>query len=208
MIFCPSEEFIPIPTSTSKSYYDVKIKAAAACKAAELLLVEGHKNVEITEENVDDAIDVAKNIIAGKNISEMQEAQLNNAISTPAGAILVQSILKQYNHEILHEGVKLRNYITNRLIVESDSPDPKIRLDALKTLGKIGGIDLFVERKEFVIQNRSTVDLENTVREKMKKLMGITDAENAVIRQEIVIKRPEVTVENELGGLSTMFEGK
>lgn len=206
MITCHSEEFIPIPTPTNKPYFDIRVKVAAACKAAELLLNEGYdgEGKELDEGIKDDANGVVKDMVLG-NAPPLQ--QLNNTISTPAGALLVHSILKQYDTEILEETKRMRNYITNRLIVESDHPDPRIRLDALKTLGKIGGVDLFIEKRELTIQNRSTLDLETTLRDKLQRIMGTVGAEEAVIRSEVVAARPEVSAKSELEGLKELFRG-
>lgn len=198
MITCRSEEFIPIPTPVNRPYFDVRVKAAAACKAAELLLSEGYsgEGKEVTDEIKKEVAEATKEI-AVNDITPTPK--INTVLSTPAGAVLVHNILKQFDSDILEQTKRMRNYVTNRLIIESDNPDPKIRLDALKTLGKIGGVDLFIERREVTIQNKSTVDLENTLRDKLQRIMGVTTAEDAVIRNEISAK-------SELGGLKGLFK--
>jgi hypothetical protein len=75
----------------------------------------------------------------------------------------------------------LRHYVTNRLIIESENPDARIRMRALEMLGKVSDVGLFTERTEITVNNRSTVDLENTLKDKLRKLMGTEDAEEAVV---------------------------
>lgn len=179
MITCEVEEHIPIPTGASKSYKDVRAKAVAACNAAQLLEKEGY--------NADDASlkqskDAAKAILT--SLAKGQEPQanvVNNALSTPGGAYFVRSILQEYDMEIVHEAKSLRHYVTNKLIIESDNNDARIRMKALELLGKISDVGLFSDRTEVTITNRSTGELEDVLKSKLKKLMGNAEVQDAVI---------------------------
>lgn len=100
---------------------------------------------------------------------------------SPEGAIFVKNLLTQYDMEIVQEAKRLRNYVTNKLLIESENPDARIRVRALELLGKISDVGLFTERTEITVNNRSTVELENSLREKVRRLMGVNDAEDAAI---------------------------
>jgi acetyl-CoA carboxylase beta subunit len=78
--------------------------------------------------------------------------------------------------------------------MESDSLDPRIRIKALELLGKISDVGLFAERTEVTITNKSTIELENTLRDKLKKLMGVDNAEDAVITSSAVVPVRTVTL--------------
>jgi hypothetical protein len=54
-------------------------------------------------------------------------------------------------------------------------------MKALELLGKVSDVGLFTERTEITVNNRSTVDLENSLRDKLRRLMGTEDAEEAVV---------------------------
>ena len=57
-----------------------------------------------------------------------------------------------------------------RSLLESDSPDPKVRMRALELLGKITDVGLFTEKSEVTVTHRSTEDLINNVRAKIAAL--------------------------------------
>lgn len=179
MINCDVEEHIPIPTSTTKKYMDVRERAIAACNAAMLLEEEGFSGEETTpEQRRDNAKDVLTALAKGE---EPKLSTVNSALGTPAGAYFVRSILQEYDMEIVHEAKTLRHYVTNKLIVESDNVDARIRMKALELLGKISDVGLFTERTEVTVNQRSTTELEDTLKSKLKKLLGTSEAVDAVI---------------------------
>lgn len=207
MIDCPAEEFIPVPVQTNpllikKSYAEVFAAAKAACNAMDLLVGEGYEKEEQDEDEqskaVSKAIEVGKEVITNGSTPAYS---LNDALSTPESVSTIATLLKEYDFEVQNQVRSLRNYITNRLVLESDHPDPKIRMDALKTLGKIGGVDLFVERKEVIVQNKSTVELENTLRNKLKVLMSRNAAQENAENATYTPTKPPILIENELAGL-------
>lgn len=179
MITCEVEEFIPIPTGASKPYKDVRAKAEAACNAAKLLEGEGYSSDDPTLKQSKDA---AKAILT--SLAKGQEplpGVVNNALSTPGGAYFVRSILQEYDMQVVHEAKTLRHYVTNKLIVESDNNDARIRMKALELLGKISDVGLFSERTEVTVTNKSTSELEEVLKSKLKKLMGGSEVQDAVI---------------------------
>lgn len=178
MISCDVEEHIPIPTGITKKYKNVREKAAAACNAAKLLEAEGYSGEETT---LKDSRDAAKILLESLSKGEEPKpAVVNNALSTPGGAYFVRSILQEYDMEVVHEAKTLRHYVTNKLIVESDNNDARIRMKALELLGKISDVGLFTERTEITVNQRSTSELEDTLKSKLKKLMGGVDVVEAV----------------------------
>jgi hypothetical protein len=82
---------------------------------------------------------------------------------------------------VVKDSRRLRHYVTNKLILEAENPDPRIRMQALGLLGKISDVGLFTERTEITVNNRSTVELENSLREKLRRLMNTDDAEEAKV---------------------------
>jgi hypothetical protein len=96
--------------------------------------------------------------------------------------------------------------VTNKLILESDNPDPKVRIRALELLGKISDVGLFSERTEVLITHQSTDELKQTLRDKLNKLRAKRDVVDVVdvranspavidLDQELGIPAPE-KVEN------------
>jgi hypothetical protein len=89
---------------------------------------------------------------------------------TPASLLLVKSTLDEFGHAVVERATQIRHLVTNKLVLESENPDPKIRIRALELLGKISDVGLFTERSEVVITARSTEELKQTLREKFNKL--------------------------------------
>jgi hypothetical protein len=85
--------------------------------------------------------------------------------------------------------------VTNKLVLESENPDPKIRIRALELLGKISDVGLFTERSEVVITARSTEELKQTLREKFNKLRAKMD----VVDVEPVKAVEAINLDEELG---------
>jgi hypothetical protein len=190
MITCEVEEFIPIPTGASKPYKDVRAKAEAACNAAKLLEAEGFSGNGSTLKQSKDA---AKSILT--SLAKGQEplpGVVNSALSTPGGAYFVRSILQEYDMQVVHEAKTLRHYVTNKLIVESDNMDARIRMKALELLGKISDVGLFSERTEVTVTNKSTSELEEVLKSKLKKLMGDSEVQDAVILPVVELPRKPI----------------
>lgn len=183
MIECPADEFIPLPTkpvkSTTMSYMDIRNRARAACNAAVLLNAEGYTDPPADMEFVQALAHSALRRVADGGVAPTKE--VHNAVSTPEGAMFVESLLTAYDMAVVRDAKRLRNYITNKLIIESENLDPRIRMRALELLGKISDVGLFTERTEITVNNRSTVELENSLREKLRNLMNVEEAEDARI---------------------------
>jgi hypothetical protein len=159
----------------------VRDKALAACNSAILLEKEGYSGKEETADELRKEISIQLNEEAAG-----RQSKIADIATTPAGAIFVQTILSKFDEAVVREAQQLRTYITNRLIVESDSLDPKVRLKALELLGKITEVGLFTERSEVTINQKSTEDLSEALKAKLRKLMnrgGDTSVEDAVIIQ-------------------------
>jgi hypothetical protein len=199
MINCDVEEYIPIPTGASKPYKDVRAKAIAACNAAQLLEKEGYIR---DDASLKDSKESAKVILSA--LAKGQEPPVgvvNTAMSTPGGAYFVRSILQEYDMEVVHEAKSLRHYVTNKLIVESDNMDARIRMKALELLGKISDVGLFTERTEVTVTNRSTSELEDVLKSKLKKLMASSDVQDAVFMPVIELPKTPINLKNALDGI-------
>lgn len=197
MLATQVEDFVPIPvraTASPGDYAHIRARAQAACNTAGLLLKEGY------EDSPPD-IDKLRNLSSDMLWGALDEAQTSEGVatgyipakkrdaaqaareltSTPEGATYVNTLLTQYDMEVVHDAKRLRNYVTNRLILETEDLDPRIRLKALELLGKVSDVGLFTERTEITVNNRSTVELENTLRDKLRRLMGTDTAEDATV---------------------------
>jgi hypothetical protein len=107
--------------------------------------------------------------------------------AAPASVTLTHNILDEFAHAAVDRALQIRHLVTNKLIIESDNPDPRVRLRALELLGKVSDVGLFSERSEVVITHQSSSELEDKLRSKLRNLMDRA----AIIDAEIIPDTPE-----------------
>jgi len=82
----------------------------------------------------------------------------------------VHETLKDFSHAVVKQATQIRHLVTNKLILETNNPDPRVRIKALELLGKISDVGLFTDRSEVTVTHRSTDDLQSNLREKLESL--------------------------------------
>ena len=90
---------------------------------------------------------------------------------------------------------QIRHMVTNKLVLETDNPDPRVRIRALELLGKISDVGLFSEKSEVTVTHQSTDDLRLKLRSKLAKLVNPEDSEP----DEVIIDGEVLDVSEELG---------
>jgi hypothetical protein len=85
--------------------------------------------------------------------------------------------------------------VTNKLLLETDNPDPRVRIRALELLGKISDVGLFAEKSEVTITHQSTDDIKEKLRSKLAKLVN----PQGEVEDAIEIDGEAVDVSKELG---------
>jgi len=91
----------------------------------------------------------------------------------------------------VESAVSVRHLVTNKLILETENPDPRVRIRALELLGKISDVGLFAEKSEVTVTHQSTDDLKAKLRRKLEKLVNP--------REEIAIDGEIIDLDVELG---------
>jgi hypothetical protein len=64
--------------------------------------------------------------------------------------------------------------VVNKLIVETENPDARIRVKALELLGKVSDVGLFTEKQEITITHQTSDDLRDRLRRKLQKMVDVT----------------------------------
>ena len=192
MYECDLEESVPIPANDGKVYADVRERASAAVRAANLMVNEGYDG---PEDSPDDLRESAKEVLRAYANGANQVPKIADITATPTGAAYLNSLLSEFDMQVVQDSARLRNYVTNKLIVEAENPDARIRIKALELLGKISDVGLFTERTEVTINNRSTVELEDSLRDKIRKLMNTDNADDAIYIAEPVSLPTQFDVE-------------
>jgi hypothetical protein len=118
------------------------------------------------------SLEQAANLITG---TEKTATPKTVSISGQAKAASV--LIKEFDFSAFSDQLQARNFITNKLITLADSGDPKVELKALELLGKHSDIGLFTERSEITIHHTTSSSLENSIKDRIKRLMNadVTD---------------------------------
>jgi len=172
---------IGVPFSDEVPYEDLRDKAEAACNTA-LELSEYGLDVEPNKDDKDTAAKLAAAYAEDPEKTSKKATTKKISTLTPASIILTNNILQEFGHSVAENATQLRHLVTNKLLLESENDDPRIRIRALELLGKISDVGLFAEKTEVTITHQSTDDLRNKLRSKLEKLVEpIEYAEDAVI---------------------------
>jgi hypothetical protein len=117
----------------------------------------------------------------------------NKKLSTlrPASLVLADNVLQEFGRSVVENSMQIRHLVTNKLLLETDNPDPRVRIRALELLGKISDVGLFAEKSEVTVTHQSTDDLREKLRMKLTKLVNPEDA--------VVIDGKSIDVDKELG---------
>ena len=172
---------IGVPFSDESSYEDLRNRAEAACNTA-LELSEYGLDVEPNKEDKDTAAKLAAAYAEDPEKTSKKATAKKISTLTPASLILTNSILQEFGHSVAESAVQIRHLVTNKLLLESENADPRIRMRALELLGKISDVGLFAEKSEVTVTHQSTEDLRNKLRGKLEKLVQpADDIEDAVV---------------------------
>jgi hypothetical protein len=119
-------------------------------------------------------------------------------LSPPGVVAQLAALLSEYDKTVVQSAAQLRIYITNRLLLESDSQDPRIRIKALEMLGKISDVGLFTDKTEITMRHRPTEELEQMLRERLTRVIDAEERPSASYTPA-----SKVTAEDILGHFTT-----
>lgn len=166
---------VEVPVGTK--YLDLYERASAACSTINLLEDYGLEVDTPSDEDKHVASTLAHAYAespekASKTVTHKRASEM-----TPASLLLVKNVLDEFGHVVVESSVRIRNVVTNKLMLETENPDPRIRLRALEMLGKISDVGLFSEKSEVTVTHQSSEELKETLRKKLSKM--VTDEEFA-----------------------------
>ena len=117
-------------------------------------------------------LEKAKNLVTGETKSPIPKH-----ISVSAEAAAASALLKRFDFRPFNDQLQARNFVANKLVQIADCGDTRYELKALELLGKISDVGLFTERSEITVHHTSSKSLEESIRERVKRLLNteITD---------------------------------
>jgi hypothetical protein len=160
-IIATPEVGIPLPFDTTpEEINDFREKAHAYFETVQEIIKQG-ASVEITNQDKAQSHQIA----ASGKLPPVKEL-------TPGVIVNLEAILSDWDNEVLDVARRLRNYVTNKLIMESVDPDPKQRIKALELLGKVSGVALFSEKIDITVTHRTVEDIEKELTKTLELYMG------------------------------------
>ena len=127
------------------------------------LQVELGAPLEVTEENAEREKQLLEAALRSKKIESFQ---------TPTTAFAAAGFLRTYGSQLALDVAAARSAITNKLMEIANCGDPKFELKALELLGKHSDIGVFTQRSEVTINYKNPEDLENAIKERVKRLLN------------------------------------
>ncbi|HMA77603.1 MAG TPA: hypothetical protein VKP88_00490 [Candidatus Paceibacterota bacterium] len=183
-VFSP-EAGIPLPTK--ETYMDVRARAEAACRT--MVSLRNFDPIDFGQLDFDDEdVEQISSVVeqyaedpekANKQITSAEFSKLSST-----SVVLVNNVLQEYSASVVEDAQKIRNLITNKLLLETEHDDARIRLKALELLGKISDVGLFSEKSEVTIKHQDTSALRAKLVERLERLTGVSRTQDAVNVEE------------------------
>ena len=179
----------PLPVEKSDVAVDLPVLVSALNNTLTTLCEHGLNVPAPTVQDVESAEGLLVSYASNPEMVRTAISAQRIGTMTPAALRHLDRLLTQFGTSAVGDASQIRAYVTNKLLEESDSPDPRIRLKALELLGKISEVGLFADRKEVTITHQTTEDLRDSLRAKLGKLVrdDVIDAE--------VVETPKLTLD-------------
>ena len=184
-----------IEITPDMAYVDLRERAEAACRSMELLQDHGLEVPPETSEDKEVAAALTSAYAVNPQATSQKANNVNTSAMTPASLQNVRAYLDEYGRAVVNHAIELRHTVTNRLIEESQNPDPRIRIRALELMGKISDVGLFTDRTEVTITHQTTDELRLKLRAKLQRLVNPPVIQDV----EVVLDNDIIDVDAELG---------
>lgn len=127
------------------------------------LLAELGAPIEVSPEDLEREKRLFDAVVKDKKKAPL--ARINTATAASA-------FLKTYGQHMAFDAAQARIAITSKLMEIANCGETKYELKALELLGKHSDIGLFTDRSEITINYKNPEDLENAIKERVKRLLN------------------------------------
>ena len=158
----PSKDH-PVPYDLSDEQPKTHADAVSVAVNTTSLIEELGGSIDFSDED----LDKAKALIQGAG-----KPKTPKHVTSSAEARAAAHLIKRFDFQAFADAQQARNFVTNKLIALADCGDPKLELKALELLGKHSDIGLFTERSEITVHHTSSKSLEESIKERVKRLMN------------------------------------
>lgn len=139
---------------------------AAAKTAKDILARQGITNIDISQEDSDNAEEQFMH-----HVNHTPNSIAPSHVNKPATALKLEALVQEYDWRVIQHADQIRMLVTNKLLELSDHRDAKVQLKAVELLGKLADVGMFVEKQEITYKQKTTEDLQQQLREKLSLLI-------------------------------------
>ena len=131
---------IPLPSSATEAMPELSPREELEMRARTVKMISDLRGVpiEVSEAEKGKAIEAAQKMLSNPAVSPQLATYSNPTLAYLAG------LVAQHDTLVVKELAELKVYVVNKLIAETEHPDAKIRLTALRSLGEVDGVDASV----------------------------------------------------------------
>jgi hypothetical protein len=157
---------IPLPSSATEAMPELSPREELEMRARTVKMISDLMGIpiEVSESEKGKALEAAQKMLATPSIAPQLATYSNPTLAYLAG------LVAQHDTLVVKELADLKKYVVNKLIAETEHPDAKIRLTALRSLGEIDGVDAFKKRSEMTVKQQSIEEVEKELLETLEKL--------------------------------------
>jgi hypothetical protein len=94
-------------------------------------------------------------------------------LQRPSVAERIGTMLREYDNQFVADAAQLRLVVTNKLLDLAGCGDPRIEIKAAEMLGKMSDVGLFSEKTEITVTYKSVSDIDEAIKDKIRKMMRI-----------------------------------
>ena len=183
-----------VPLSPQVPYTDLRERALAACNT--VLTLEDHGlEIDVTDEDKNIAATLATSYAKDPGKTSKAVTHKRAAKLRPASLVLASNIIEEFGQAVVENSMHIRHLVTNKLLLETENPDPRIRLRALENLGKISDVGLFAEKTEVTVTHQTTDELRQQLRQKLEKIVRPVDE----VEDAVILDGEPIDLDKELG---------
>ena len=173
------DDDIPIPAKNS--HITPKLSPAEELEVRSHTIKEisdlNGNTLEPTTEEIEDAEEIAKEIMENPNLKVEYKNYPNETIAYLAG------LVAQTSHMVAEELSDIKLSVLNGLLQEAaTASNPKDRISAWTKIGEIDGVDAFKKKTEVTHITKSGKELEEELKKTIEELKGkVIDGEHEVL---------------------------
>jgi len=160
---------IPIPGSMREAMPELSPTEEIQMRASTVKMIADltGRPIEPSEDSRMQAHELMEKVITNKTPPDLAEYP-NETLAYLGGMV------SMYSGMVVRDLADLKLFVVNKLLQETEHPDGKIRMQALKALGEVDGVDAFKRRTEVTHNIQSIEEVESELAETLSKLKNLT----------------------------------